>query len=89
MRYVSRRKSSGKSGRKSPVRNKRRVGKGRAVFDNMAGFAASVANSVVAGAVTVIRGSIMVGGTVTATAMIIAMAISFITSWAIARSKGG
>ena len=55
----------------------------------MAGFAASVANSVVAGAVTVIRGSIMVGGTVTATAMIIAMAISFITSWAIARSKGG
>ena len=85
MRYVNRRKSSGKSGRKSPVKNRRRVGNSRADFDSMAGFVATVANSIVAVIVSVIRSAITVGGMVTATA-ISARAISFITSWVIARS---
>ena len=69
VRSVICQKSSGKSDKKSPVSNARRVGKSWVVFENVAGFTASVTNSIVAITVDVaiIRGAITIGRTVATT----------------------
>jgi len=80
LRSVICRKSSGKSGRKSSVSNARRVGQRWAIFLNVAGFTASVINSIVAITVDVaiIRGATTIGGMVATT--IITGTIAFVTS---------